>query len=248
LLPEPPQKHVVISATSDLVNFDRRFEVPIYHLHGTLFGTANPHIIITDEDYTKFSERRRMLFEILKVEFATSTLLYIGYSNRDPNWKQILSEISNEFYPSKMPVSYRVNPHTSSTDIEILRSRGIDTISVTYKEFYEVASSTLESQEDIDEFGELKKDIPADLLPFFEKHLPALVRLLSSWNYVNQAPFHENPNLDSFLQGDRPNWALIAKRRIFERDIEGDVYDGLLDYATSVSASATAISILGPPL
>ena len=80
----------------------RAFEVPIYHLHGALFGLDKPNIIITEDDYAKFSEPRRMLFELLKKEFATSTILYVGYANQDPNWKQLLTEISEEFYPSEI--------------------------------------------------------------------------------------------------------------------------------------------------
>ena len=34
-----------------------------------------------------------MLFELLKFDFATSNILYIGYGNSDPNWSLVLSEI-----------------------------------------------------------------------------------------------------------------------------------------------------------
>ncbi|MBI3168352.1 MAG: SIR2 family protein [Chloroflexi bacterium] len=245
-LSSPPQKPITITSTSDLVPFDPRFEVPIYHLHGTLFNTAKPNIIITDDDYAKYSERRRMLFEILKGEFATSTFLYIGYSNRDPNWKKLLAELTEEFYPSKLPNSYRIDPFTDQIDIEILKSKGIETISATYKEFYEAAVISISGEVlERDKIQEIKEGIPSDLVPFFEKNIAAMARLLSGWTYVNQAPFNEKSNLSSFLTGDRPNWALIEKEQFFERDIQLDLYNELLDYATNTVPHAVAITILG---
>ena len=53
-----------------------------------------------------------MLFELLKHDAAISTFLYIGYSNRDPNWKLVLGELSEEFLLSQMPRSYRLAPTT----------------------------------------------------------------------------------------------------------------------------------------
>ena len=83
VISHPAQTPVTVASTSDLASFDPNFEVPIYHLHGALFGPSKPNIVIAEEDYARFKERRRMLFEILKKEFATSTFLYLGYSNRE---------------------------------------------------------------------------------------------------------------------------------------------------------------------
>lgn len=94
------QTPVSVSVIQDLVDFDPRFQVPIFHIHGSPFGT-HQSIVITQDDYAMFRERRRMLFESLKLHFATSTILYIGYSHRDPNWTLVWNELSTEFgHPS----------------------------------------------------------------------------------------------------------------------------------------------------
>jgi hypothetical protein len=245
--PNPPQTPVTIAATSDLVPFERKFQVPIYHLHGTLFDVEKPRIIITEDDYAAFKDRRRMFFSILKQEFATSTFLYIGYSNRDPNWKLMFEELRAEFLPAQTPQSYRISPHTNPLDEEIFRSKGIETINASYDDFQKAASVALAgSRVSPDVLKRLESSIQSDLLGAFDKHPASVARLLAGWEYVNQAAFNAAPNARDFLLGNRANWALVAKRIHFERDLEPQIYEDLLDYATSSSKKPLIILVLGP--
>lgn len=242
----PQQKPITITITSEIAPFDTQFEVPIYHLHGYLFGPSKPKIIITETDYSRFREHRRMLFELLKNEFATSPVLYIGYSNLDPNWKTILTEIKDEFFPSQLPNSYRVAPHSDPIDAEILKARNIETIDLSFEDFVKVVMLSIPEQRDRDRMLTLRPEIPSDLITSFENNPVATLRLLSSWTYVNQAQFDATPNVHDFLRGDRPNWALIGSRQHFERDIEEEIYEELLDYATGSQKRPVVNVILGP--
>lgn len=85
LNPKPNQNPLTVTRTSDLSQYEIRFQIPIFHLHGTLFGSNPGPVVITEDDYVRFREHRKMMFELLKLHFATSTMLYVGYSNRDPN-------------------------------------------------------------------------------------------------------------------------------------------------------------------
>lgn len=247
LISTPQQNPITISITPELVPYDLRFDIPVIHLHGTLFGSTKVRIIITENDYSCFREQRKMLFEKLKLDFATSSILYIGYSNRDPNWRMILSEISAEFYPSKMPKSYRIAPETNDIDKEILISKNVESIDCSLREFVMSASTTLgDLEKEIDKLDLLKKNVPADFSDAFNKNPVAVTRFLSSWIYVNQAPFHDDPNVFSFLRGDRPNWALIGSRQHFERDIEEEIYETLLDFATASGKKPRVNILLGP--
>lgn len=247
LNPTPQQRPVTISVTADMVPFDARLDVPIYHLHGALFGRTNPVIVITQSDYARFSEGRRMLFELLKKEFTTSMVLYVGYSNRDPNWKMVRDQVSAEFFPSKIPPSYRISRNTAPLDVEILKASGIETFPASLDDFVRTASAELKELETLsDRLKSSKASIPTDLIPAYDKNPAAVLRLLASWTYVNQAPFDETPNTTAFLHGDRANWALIAKQIHFERDIEEDAYEDLLDYATSTSPKPKSSVIVAP--
>lgn len=50
--PSPTQQPVVIATNSEVKSFDARFEVPIYHLHGSLFTDGGRGaVLITEQDY-----------------------------------------------------------------------------------------------------------------------------------------------------------------------------------------------------
>ena len=245
LLPDPPQQPISIARTADLVHVDARFEVPVYHIHGAIFGQRQ-HIVISQTDYTRFRETRRMLFALLKKDFATSTFLYIGYSNRDPNWALLLNEITEEFQPSKLPSAFRVAPNTDRDDAEILRARGIASIDADLEQFIAAAVAQLEPfHVDDDRLKALQKTVPSHLLEAFEKNPAPVARLIASWQYVNQAPFTDAPNSRQFFRGDQPNWALIGAGISFLRDVEADLYEDVLDYVTSRTERPTSLVVLG---
>ncbi len=243
----PKQNYITITATSEVTPYDTRFDLPIFHLHGALFGTGKPEIVITNDDYTKFKEKRRMLFELLKHDFSTSNFLYIGYANLDLDWQLVLNEIEEEFYPSEMPDSYRVAPETDDVYREILEDKRIYTLDMDCDEFVTRATAELNiSDADTQRMEKYIHIIPSELYTSFNKNPAATIRLTSSWEYINQAPFGDRPNTELFLKGDRPNWALIGAKKYFTRDLEDELYDVLLDYATSTKPSTKALNILAP--
>ena len=60
-----------------LDDYSELFDVPIIHLHGNLFNGNRNRIIITDDDYSKFRDKRNMLFENLKLNMAKYTFVCI---------------------------------------------------------------------------------------------------------------------------------------------------------------------------
>lgn len=247
LTTKPCQNPVSFSITPELRQISPPFDVPIYHLHGTFFSQSKPRLIITQGDYVTFRESRKMLFELLKKEFATSTLLYIGYSNKDPDWHETLTEMRAEFYPSPMPVSFRIAPNTSTIDSELLRSKGVQSLDMKLDQFALAAASALKDAASItDVLSSARKQIPAQLTAEFEKSPAAIIRFLNSWTLVNGSDFNQRPNVAEFLKGDKPNWGLLASRLFFQRDLEDDVYYELLDFATSESHSPMSFLITAP--
>jgi hypothetical protein len=102
----------------------------------------------------------------------------------------IVEEIRSEFYPSQLPMSYRVAPTTDVIDEEILRSQNIDTIRSDFQDFQKSAALALAgSRVSSDALKRIQEAVPSELLPAFDRNPAAVDRLLNSWEYVNQAPF-----------------------------------------------------------
>lgn len=244
---DPPQNPVSMSVTADLEYTDPRLQVPIFHLHGTLFGSGASRIVITQTDYARFQDKRRMLWNRLKTEFATSTFLYIGYSSRDPNWQLVLDELTQEFYPSDLPQSYRLDPLAEDIDIEILKNRHLETLKMNLQDFHGRVQAEIGDLRLVpDLITKYRGGVHPHLLPAFEQNPAALLRLLNSWEYVSGADFAKSPNTDQFLRGDKPSWSLVGAEIPFRRDIEEAVWDDITEFATSPTSKSRAMAIIGP--
>lgn len=245
---EPLQLPVTISANSETKSWDPRFEIPIFHLHGSLASEAGKDtILITENDYAIFRQRRQMLFDQFRLAYSSTPILYIGYSHRDPNWKTITQELAAQFQPGTPPPSYRIATSTPSIELELLQARGVETLRGGLAELRGAVESTLgELRVEPHNLLAIEKSIPADLLEKFRKNPAAIARLLNSWTYVNQADFTSAPNTTQFHMGDKPNWSLIGKGVNFQRDLEQRLVDQLLDWSTDPHAKSQCDIVLGP--
>jgi tetratricopeptide (TPR) repeat protein len=246
LNPSSPQKPITFSITSDTKTINNLIDIPIYHLHGYLFSGEEHNLIITKTDYAKFRKRRRMIFEILKSEIANASILYVGYSHKDPNWDILIEEIIEDFLPTSLPTSYKIDPFIDDIDEKILRNKNIQIVKCTFQEFVETSKALcIGENSNKTLYDGLKKNIPNDFLEIFENSPTSVVRLLSSWDYINQTDFNIQPNLAQFLKGDYPNWSLISEKYYFERDIQEDLYDAVLDFSTYSKSKTKSIAVLG---
>ncbi|RYF55016.1 MAG: SIR2 family protein, partial [Comamonadaceae bacterium] len=109
--PSPTQRPIPIATNSELAPWDPRFEVPIFHLHGSLSTEGGRDaILLTESDYATFRTRRQMLFDHFRLSFAGTPILYFGYRNRDPNWQMVTAEVRAEYQPATPPPSFRIAP------------------------------------------------------------------------------------------------------------------------------------------
>jgi tetratricopeptide (TPR) repeat protein len=248
LIENPTQSPLTFAESADLTSYDPHFQVPVYHLHGSLFEGTRPFALLSETDYARFGERRRMLFEILKTNFATSSILYVGYSHNDANWRMVYEELREEFQPSAPPESFRVAPTTPALDREILESHGVHTLDGSVVDLDEAVHEALgDVRVDPRKLTVLREAIPSDLLSDFEENPAAVSRLLNSWAYVNGADFNAPPpNVHEFLRGDHATWSLIAQGKHFLRDVEAFLVDECVEYFTSPKPEVKVILLLGP--
>ncbi len=247
LTANPTQSPVVIGTNSELQAWDPRFEVPVFHLHGSLQSSeAKQSILITEQDYATFRARRQMLFDHLRVSYSTTPILYVGYSHRDANWRMITAELRAEFEPNKPPASYRLAPSTPALHREILDAQGVTTVDGNLGDLRALIQARLgDIRVEPASLDALERAIPTELRELFAQSPVAVTRLLNSWDYVNQADFIATPNTEAFLKGDRASWSLIGRGINFERDIEQPLVDQLTEFATDPSPRVTTQIILG---
>jgi len=247
LVANPTQTPVIIATNSETKSWDPKFEVPIFHLHGSLASLGGQQsILVTEQDYATFRQRRQMLFEQLRTSYSTTPILYVGYSHRDANWRIVTSELRAEFEPNRPPQSYRLTPSTPSLEREILESQGIATLDGDLADLRLAVQARLgDIRVDPRNLDALAAKIPADLRGIFEASPAAVTRLLNSWDYVNQTDFGEPANTTAFLKGDRANWGLIGQGINFQRDLEEPLVEGLVEFATDPAPRVTSQIILG---
>ncbi len=248
LNPEPPQNPVPVAVTADLRYTDTLIDVPVFHLHGSPYSPCNSPIVITQSDYTRYQDKREMVWNRLRSDAATATLLYIGYSGRDPNWQMVIDEVAREFSPSQPPVAYRIDPYADPLDTEILRDvRRVETLVMSLPEFHALVDAELgDRRPDPDTVNVLRNKIPQHLRPAYDAEPAAMLRLLESWIYVNDESVTEVPNTKEFLRGSKPTWSLIAQNHRFVRDIEEDLWEWTLEFSTNPKSKSTAVALTGP--
>lgn len=242
----PVQIPVVISATSDIKYFNLATDVPVYFLHGVIFGEREHNIIVTEDDYARFRDRRSQLFNILKSEFATCNFFYVGYSNNDQNWRAMLEELTAEFSPSALPQSYRLAPATTDLDREILKAKSIETIDGALSEFAIAASTQLQIPTAPADLNAFAAKVPQVLAKVFASSPAPVVRLLGNWEYANDAD--TSPTLMAaaqFFDGNKPTWGTIGTIAI-ERDVEEEIYEGVVDFVTSAAPGVVVLAVLAP--
>jgi hypothetical protein len=128
-------------------------------------------------------------------------VLYYGYSNEDPNWREVVRELQEEFAPSMPPAGYRLDPHTPALEKEILQGQGILTIEGNLAQFHaEVDVQMGDFRVEPYQMAELASRVPPDLKYVFDEFPAAVVRLINSWEYVNQVDFSGIPNHTEFFR------------------------------------------------
>lgn len=240
------KKPLTFSLSKDVVDYDPRLDVPIIHLHGMLYGAKKSPIVITSQDYAMYKKKRSMLFDLLKKDSATLTILYVGYSHRDTNWKILIEELTEEFSPHSLPTAYKVSPNPDPLDTLVLKSSNIETVEGNLSELVKSLKPKISAVASYEDMEKYRDDIPNAFIESFENSPAPVLRLLGSWEYVNEANFNDEVNLEAFLKGDKPSWSLISKEAYFKRDIEDAVYDYCLEHITGSKDKPTLISLLEP--
>lgn len=106
----------------DLAFWDDR-KRQVLKIHGCI--TRPYSIVATKTDYENCAARNPLIFNKLKDLMATKTFIFVGYSLRDPDFREIWEGITNSL-GRFAKLAYAVDPHASPEDVTYWKNRGIE--------------------------------------------------------------------------------------------------------------------------
>jgi len=243
----PAQGYKTITHITEYDDFDNTRIVPIIHLHGSLFdGEDIDNIIISQEDYVNYADRRKSLFNLLQHCFVKNCVLFTGYSHNDSNFNTILSDISKEIAPHIIRKSYRIDPYANDVSMVILANRNIDTIKNSFTDFVTAAKVQLELRSTVTITEEEAKTLfPQDFWTLLDTAMIPLSRLFNSWDYVNQPRLIGKADIYNFVRGNKASWDIIMQNKYFSRTLEENLVFQMLDYATDKKKNVNVCTVTG---
>lgn len=117
--------------------------VPYYKLHGciTYINDEKLPLILSTEQYITHKNNRERLFHTFETLSLDYPILFIGYSNQDPNIRTILKKL--EAMKDGRPRSYMVSPNFSDAEIRYWHERKITPLSFGHEEFIETINDKI---------------------------------------------------------------------------------------------------------
>lgn len=127
--------------------FDEKTRTQLVKMHGTCDDPDS--MIIAADEYANYKLRNRLLFDFMRVTFATKTVLFLGFSLEDPNIRPLLYGIRNELENLQTRTHYAVlyEPHaTVRAVLSELNIRIIEPDGPSHTEAYEAWLKEFSSQ------------------------------------------------------------------------------------------------------
>jgi len=201
-------------------------DVLYYKLHGSIdfANTEEGRLILTNEDYRYYERFRKPLFQRLSRDIIGRTLVFIGYSLGDPNFRQVLEDARDELGARTLPHSYAVRPGFESVEAAFWKSKyNIELLDIGGEEFLTALQETWEVEERSIIPFEVRRSrhyVELDRGARFE-------RVGNSFLRVSPPACTGPSDPSAFFRGAEPTWGDIRDHIAPNRDAYWTVLDGL---------------------
>lgn len=135
-------------------------KVQVLKIHGSI--TEPSSLVITTDDYFDFFRKHPLITNILKLHITTKTILFMGYSLRDPDFLQIFDQVQHELGIHRRPF-YCVMHKTDRLVVEDWKRKGVHIIESDLELFLNKL---------LEQIKEPEISAPKDILERFEKQYP----------------------------------------------------------------------------
>lgn len=206
--------------------------VPYYKLHGCIsyINDKDLPLILSTEQYIAHRQNRDRLFHTFETLSLDYPILFIGYSNQDPNIRSVLKKL--ESLKDGRPRSYMVSPNFSDAEIRYWNDRKITPLQFGHEEFINIVNKSITLNER--NLAKFKIETERKIYDKFTIDIKQLTPTESLMNFLDYETeyIHNNLKLGNttakeFYKGLSNNWDPILKnldvRRIIEDRVLTDI-------------------------
>jgi DNA repair exonuclease SbcCD nuclease subunit len=223
----------VFRNTSEQQIFKTVNTVPYYKLHGCIsyINDEDLPLILSTDQYITHTKNRDRLFLKLKEVAKDYSILFIGYSNQDPNIRSILKEIEN--MKDGRPRSYMISPDFSLQESRYWEGKKITTILLTYEDFINKLDLEISKNE-----RQLSIVIPDQDKPIYKKFQISVKELIPTESlnnflgfeaeYVHSAIASQDIEPHAFYKGFFKDWDPIIKNLDIIRTLKDTILSDLI--------------------
>ncbi len=233
----------VSSTATDLSSFTED-DILYYKLHGSIdsANTTEGRLVLTREDYRHYQVHRKPLFKRLERDLLSRTFVFVGYSLRDSNFKDILQDCRDELGAKTLPLSYAVLRDFSEVEETFWREKyNIQLLSSDAGEFLSCLKDTWVGQERSVvplEARKSKEYLQVDQATRFHK-------VAESFYRVRRSDCTGQSNAKLFFRGGEPSWADIRDEVAPKRDEYWAVLEAMFPELANPSLPTNAYLITG---
>lgn len=120
-LQESKKSPFPITDDNDVSRF-RTASTPVIKIHGCISRPSG--MIACEDEYASISERQPVVEALIKTHIANKSILFLGYSLDDADFKQVYNEVKSAL-GDNMPRSYAVVYSATAYQIELWKTRGV---------------------------------------------------------------------------------------------------------------------------
>lgn len=134
------RKRVTLVVRDNELAYTDAQTIQLVKMHGTI--TQPDSIVVTEDDYLDFFDRRPQIAQALGHYAATQTLLFLGYSLSDPDFKRIMAEVGRRV-GREMRRSYAVQLHPNPLDVRNWEGKNVQVIDAELTAFLDELATAL---------------------------------------------------------------------------------------------------------
>lgn len=227
----------VCSVETDLTQFTDQ-DIIYYKLHGSIdiANTPQGRLILTKADFRDYEKLRKPLFKRLERDFVSRTMVFVGYSFSDDNFRSIIDDCREQIGAKMFPLSYAVRPGHRPSEATFWKEKyNIQLLDIDGTEFSEALKQYwIGSKRTVLSFAEISSGDFARV-----DEMSRMPRIGDSFYQVTPSRCTGSPNPQLFFRGGAASWADIRDKIPHNRDeywslIHG-IYEDLIDPGSPVS-------------